>query len=613
VFCSVLHSRDRFAKLQNMDEDTVRAQVERLRRLGAEPTGIEVKAAVGGLPKTTGETLSAFQNGSGGVLLLGLSESDGFVPAAGFDAARIRDALAGLCHEDMEPPIRADIEIVPFEDGRLVYLEVPALDPLRRPSHIRRRGPYGGSFIRSGDGDRHLTSYEVTQLLSNRTQPVDDRELVVGAQMADLDADAVAAFLRRLRQLPNRAFRDVTDEVALTRAGVVGPADDGTIRPTLAGLLSLGSYPQQFLPQLFVSFVALPGLSLGETLPDGTRFLDNVTCDGTIPEMLDGVIAAARKNMRKAAVIMGAGREDRYDYPVDVIRELVVNALLHRDYSSGARGMQVQVELYPDRLVVKSPGGLFGDVVPSQLGVEEVSSTRNATLARILADLPGADGMPVSENRGSGLAHVLQRLRRAGMSPPTFDVTPGHVHVTVPQHALLDPDTVAWLSALGAANLTDEQHIALALMRNTGSVSNEMLRAWGVESHAATAALRGLVHHGLALKTGGRRYAAYELADVDDEPGLFAGLDDAAPPPSPASGSRPADGARQDSSLEAVVQAIRAGDVTTKAIAARLRISYWTATRRINTLLEAGRIDQTAPPHSRMRTFVVREGADPTS
>lgn len=104
--------------------------------------------------------------------------------------------------------------------------------------------------------------------------------------------------------------------------------------------------------------------------------------------MLDAVLVAARRNMRTAAVIRRSGRKDRYDYLVEVIRELVVNALLHRDYSPGARGTQVQVELDPDRLVVKSPGGLHGSVVPSQLGVEEVPSTRNATLARLLAETP---------------------------------------------------------------------------------------------------------------------------------------------------------------------------------------------------------------------------------
>lgn len=579
-------------------EDRVPSLVARLRRVGSDTTAVEVKAAAGGLPRTVGESVSAFANGAGGTLILGLAEADAFRPVPGFKATAIRDALAVLCNDEMEPPIRSGIEIVPFEGAEVVYLDIPPVDPLLRPCHIRRKGAYSGSYIRGGDGDRLLTAYEVTQMLSNRAQPTDDAQVVTGATLDDLDHEAVAALLRRLRSRVGRAFQDVDDTRALVRAGAAAKDDDGVVRPTLAGLLCLGVFPQQLVPQLFISFVALPGLSLGDAMEDGTRFLDNVTCDGTIPQMLDTVLTALRRNMRTAAVIRGMGREDRYDYPVEVIRELVVNAVLHRDYSPGSRGTQVQVELYPDRLVVKSPGGLYGSVVPSQLGVEEVSSTRNATLARLLSDMPDADGMPVSENRGSGLPRVMTRLRKAGMSPPRFDVAPGHVHVTVPQHALLDPPTVEWIARITNAALTDEQHIALALMRNTGAVSNEMLRAWGIEPHAATTALRGLVDLGLALKLGGRRYATYELVE-DPDRRLDLG------PLVPVAGVGTARRRRIESELQAVIEAIRAGHVTVRAISERLGLSYPTTTRRINALLESGRIDATGAAHSRGRTFVV--------
>ncbi len=590
--------------------DTLRGLVAQIRRIGSDTTNIEVKAAAGGLPRTIGETLSAFQNGGGGTVILGLAEESGFTPAPGFRATAIRDALAGLCHDGMEPPIHADIEIVALETAEVVVLDVPALEPLLRPSHLKRKGAYGGSFIRIGDGDRALTGYEVTQLLANRSQPLDDRELVPEATLDDLAPGAVEALLRRLRASAPRAFGAISGEKALVRAGVAAIGADGVTRPTIAGLLCVGEYPQQFFPQLLVSFVALPGPTLGDTTADGTRFLDNAICVGTIPEMLDGVLAACRRNMRTAAVIRGAGREDRHDYPVEVIRELVVNALLHRDYSAGARGTQVQVELFPDRLVVKSPGGLFGNVVPSQLGIEEVSSTRNATLARLLADVPGIDGQPVSENRGSGLSFVLSRLRRAGMSPPTFDVTPAHVHVSVPQHALLDPATIAWIETLSVPGLTNEQHIALALMRMSGTVSNEMLRAWGVESHRATLALRGLVDSGLAVKLGGRRYATYELAA--QAPAVAHQLemqaDNATPGPAgPLPTSSPH---KRESALEAVVQAVRAGAITTKTISETLDISIATTTRRLNRLLADGRLGQTAAPHSRHRTFYAIDPTD---
>lgn len=573
----------------------VGALVARLRRLGTDTATVEVKAAGGGLPATTGESISALGNASGGTLILGLSETDGFVPAPGFSATRIRDALARLCADDLEPPLRADIDIVSFESSEVVVLEVPSVDPLARPLHIKRKGPYDGSFIRGGDGDRRLTSYEVTQLLSNRQQPADDKTIVDGATADDLHPDRVAALLRRLRGKPTRAFSDVDDSQALVRAGALAVAPDGLLRPTLAGLLCLGAYPQQFLPQLFISFVALPRLSMGDAMTDGTRFLDNVTCDGAIPEMLHAVLAAARRNMRSASVIRGSGREDRYDYPTEVIRELVVNALLHRDYSPLAQGTQVQVELYPDRLVVKSPGGLYGSVEASQLGVEEVSSTRNTALAKLLAEVEDDDGMPVSENRGSGLPRVMVRLRQAGMSPPTFATTPAHVHVSVPQHALLDPDTLRWIAGLGQQGLSNEQHLALALMKATGSASNEMLRAWGTDSPAATAALRDLVDRGLAMKLGGRRFATYELVE---DPQRQLDLDLSVARSSAQVGNRER---RIASEQQAVIEAVRAGHVTTEAIQRQLRLSYPTANRRVNELLKDGRLSIDTSQRSRAR------------
>ena len=309
------------------------------------------------------------------------------------------------CANKIEPPCRAPIEIEEFEDALVVRLDVPELDPVEKPCFVSTRGAYGGSFIRGGDGDRRLSHYEVTQLLSNRSQPTFDRETVAGSTEADLDDELVAACLARVRRrVP--AFRNIAREQLLVRLGIVAPDAEGVLRPTLAGLLCLGVYPQQFFPQLFGSFVVLPRLRMGELSPDGRRFLDNATITGPIPEMVADVVAFAIRNMRAGAIIVGTGREDRYDYPLSVIRELIVNALMHRDYSPAARGAQVQVELYPDRLVVMSPGGLFGSITVADLGSEEHPTTsRNETLAALLADVEDriSRDQPLCENRGSGL------------------------------------------------------------------------------------------------------------------------------------------------------------------------------------------------------------------
>lgn len=574
------------------------ALVARLRRSGTDLDDVEAKAAAGGLPRSVVDTLSAFANAGGGTLLLGLDEAHGFKPATGFDAAKIRDALAGACADAMEPPLRMPVAIEDIEDALVVRADIPELDPIDKPCFVKARGAYQGSFIRGGDGDRHLSHYEVSQLLANRTQPTYDAEPVADASYTDLDPELVARLIARIKSRSPRAFAHLDEEAVLVRLRVLVPAN-GTLRPTLGGLLCLGSYPQQFFPQLFISFVAVPGTRLGQAGPDGVRFLDNQTIDGPIPVMLADAAAALQRNMSKAAVVRGLGREDRYDYPLEVVRELLVNALMHRDYSPGARGAQIQVELFADRLVVKSPGGLYGAVSVDQLGTaDQVSSSRNAVLAKLLSDLPvsGSSGEVICENRGSGLPSVVAALRQAGMSPPEFDVAPGHVHVTVPQHALLSVETIEWIGTLGQVGLTDHQNLALAMMRGSGRVTNGMLQAWGVDQLSASQALRDLVTRGVAVISGGKRYASYRLA-------VPAGATTVQPAPHPRR-------AGIEAELDAIVQAIRAGHTTARSIGAQLGIGYQTVLRRLTVLRDRGVVAPTQPQHSRYQSYVIVSGEE---
>lgn len=575
----------------------------RARRLGLEPTNVEAKAAVGKLPASVVDTISAFANGAGGTLLLGVDEAQEFAPATGFDPGPIQDALADACANKVTPPCRASIDLEEWEGRPVIRLDVTELDPIDKPCFVTARGAYGGSFIRGGDGDRRLNHYEVTQLLSNRTQPTFDAEPVERAVQDDLDAELIETYLARVRRR-SPVFRHRDDEWLLLRLGVLARDKDGELRPTLAGLLTFGQYPQEFFPQLFVSFVVLPRVRMGDPAPDGRRFLDNQSLDGPIATIVQDALDMARRNMRVGAVIRDAGREDHYDFPVAVIRELVVNALMHRDYSPDARGTQIQIELYPDRLVVKSPGGLFGPITVADLGSEDLRSTsRNQTLARLLADstLPEAPSEALCENRGSGLLSVLSEMRRVGMSPPEFAVTPGGVTVRVPQHALLGPETSAWIASLGHPGLDDAQQLALAMMRVSGQVTNPMLQAWGVDPLAAGRALRDLVEKGLAVSSGGRRYATYRL--------LNAATESTAEAPLHAAGS---DASRSplsgiEAELQATLHAIRAGSNTRQDLLAQLNLSPRTLARRLEVLLERGAIERTEPARSSRQTYRIIE------
>jgi ATP-dependent DNA helicase RecG len=403
--------------------------VAELRAFGTDTHSVEVKSAVGKLPKTVPETLSAFSNGAGGTLILGLDEATGFRPSPGFDAVSARDALARACADDVHPPVRSAVEIAAFEGGYVVVAEVPEISPLSKPAYVKGRGEYQGSFIRSGDGDRKLSEYEVGLLHANRGQPRDDREPVDDASVGDLDEDAVAALLRRMRRRQPRAFRSTPDEVALQRLGVLMPASSGAgaMVPSLAGLLTLGIYPQQFFPQLNVTFVVFPSNDRGVVPEGGPRFLDNRSLNGPVPVMVADAIDAITRNMRIAGTVAGVGREDVYEYPVEALREAVVNAVMHRDYSPAARGTQVQVEMFPDRLLVRNPGGLFGPVSEGELGEEGVSSSRNPVLSALLQEvqLPDSDRV-ICENRGTGIPTMLQQLRRSGTASVKFSNAISH-------------------------------------------------------------------------------------------------------------------------------------------------------------------------------------------
>jgi ATP-dependent DNA helicase RecG len=492
-------------EIDGVSTDNVVDILATLRRIGGEPTRVEAKRATGGLPKSVRETLSAFSNTDGGTILLGVDEQSGFRPVELPDPAALRDALVQMSRDDITPPLQISTEIVEIEGFRLVIAEIPPAPADRRPVYVTAQGISGGSYLRGGDGDRHLTESEIALLVAARVQPLYDREAVGGSTAGDLDDDAVRRTLRRVRSgFPKLAQSD--DVTVLYRLGITSGASVESPL-TLAGLLTYGQFPQQFFPQLMVSVIVH-----GPDASSGTRFLDNQTVRGSIPEIVETTLSVLRRNLAVRAIISDrGGRVDEVEYPLEAVREAVVNALMHRDYSPVTRGTQIQVELFPDRLMVRSPGGLYGGVIVDELGEEGISSSRNAVLASLLADtyLPSSNEL-VAENRSSGIPAMLAVARRRGLPRPNFRSSIASFVVTMARSELLSPEVRRWIVGLHAQLPTPAHVIALAMLRES-YLTNEMLRQWGVDRIAAGQVLRDLVDQRLAIKEGGRRYARYLL------------------------------------------------------------------------------------------------------
>lgn len=567
-----------------MTEDELKAIAAGLRGAGTDDQYVEAKRSQSALPKSVRRTLSSFSNQTGGVIVLGLDEENGFAATGVDDATGIAAILGNVCSVEIEPPLRPLIEIHEFEGKHVVTAEVPELLAAQKPAYIKAAGLVKGSYIRVGDSDRQLTSYEVQLMLESRGQPRHDSEAVPGTSLNDLDSTLLDAYLKRLDVARPRIAILPKDE----KLEVLGVVRGGEL--TLAGLLALGSFPQKYFPQLGVTFVRYPdpaGPGVGEE-----RFLDSAAVEGPITAMVNDLQAILRKNMTRRAVVSGVGRRDLWEYPEAALREAIVNALAHRDLSPQARGTQVQVEMYPDRVSVKSPGGLFGPVTLDSLG-EGVSSSRNATLLRILEDVPvPGEDVAVCENRGSGIPAMLAALRGAGLSPPAFSDTVSGFRVEFPNHSLLGEDVLAWVASLGQEGLTESQVIGLAMLRSGETLDNPKYRAaTGVDSRDATSELQDLVARELVTQLGAKRWSRYELADLT------------ARPRDPQSGRmKPSDRRQQ------VISAIGSETLSRREIAERTGLSDRAARHWLKVLSDEGMVVRTTPltqsVHARYRVTV---------
>ncbi len=146
--------------------------------------------------------------------------------------------------------------------------------------------------------------------------------------------------------------------------------------------------------------------------------------EGTLSEQLQGTLAFVRRNMRTKTIIdtVSGNRVDHEEYPIEAVRELVLNALIHRDYSIHTQGMPIQVQMFSDRLVITNPGGLYGRLTVDQLGRVQ-PDTRNPVIATAM------ELLKQTENRYSGIPTVRRLVAEAGMPEPEFENRRGEFRV----------------------------------------------------------------------------------------------------------------------------------------------------------------------------------------
>jgi predicted HTH transcriptional regulator len=487
-----------------------------------EDIDLEAKSALGqdgrgALPKDFFETYSAFANSDGGMIYLGVKE----LKDRSFDAHGIEDpdpVLDDLWNQLNNPQkvsrnlLTPDmVRRFPAASGRwVIEIEVPRATRQERPIYLNGN-PLTGTYKRHHSGDFHCREDEVKRMLAEQTEDARDARLLTGYTFDDLEMDTFKAYRNRLAALkPDHPFNGAENLEFLRKLG--GWKKDrhtGQEGLTLAGLLMFGKHEaiHEVLPRYFVDYRELP---VGGTK---TKWVDRLSPDGTwsgnLYDFYRLTIQRLFRDLKVPFRLEGDERED--DTPVHkALREALVNALVHADYSAS---ISILVVKAPDYFGFRNPGKMR---IPVEKALEGGhSDCRNRSLQKMFS-LIG-----LGEQAGSGIPRVLENWKSQHYRFPELweSEEPEATLMRLRTVSLLPDATLDDLRELFGPDfdrLNENERLALATAHIEGFVTNTRVQQISrLHRRDITALLKGLVDRRMLVPDGRGRATSYRLAGAE--------------------------------------------------------------------------------------------------
>lgn len=466
-------------------------------------------------------TLCAFANmPDGGTIILGVDEQRDFAVTGVAEPAVMEAGLVSLARSAVTPAPTLRTSTVTVTGKQVVVAEVAPLRLVDRPAMTG-----GRAYLRQADGDYVMHEHELRLVEVEKikmAEPLDyDRQPVSGLTIEDLVPDIVHDYLTSAR-LRDRRLESRSDSEILRRTGLMVASGE----PTLAGLYAAGDYPQGQFPSLTVT--AAVQLPTG----GGARNADLRHFTGPIPVLLDEVLTWCRRNLTLVRAYRADGHMvERPEIPLSAVRELVANALVHRDLGPNTLGVGkgIQVRLTPTNLMVLSPGGLRGVSVEQLERDDHAQAAVNQRLYSIAQKLSTEDGSPIIEGEGGGIREVFRSAEDYGLRAPTLVNTGVQVKALLwrPESGLPPQSRTSeeephrgrrpseWLQAvLEQGGLTRNEPLVLTVLDAEGPLSlRELQSATELTEGQLRYALHAAQDAGLLRMVGkqGRKDTRYEL------------------------------------------------------------------------------------------------------
>jgi len=438
-----------------------------------EHTRLEVKLG-NEIGNSVMQTVCAYANTiglDGGYLLLGISEDKTANPKYAVvgvdDPDRLQSNLATQCSSKFNEIIRPRIQSGVLEGKTVICVYIPEAEARVKPIFVRKQGLDKGTYIRVGPTDQVCTPDDLAQLFQLRNIRPYDETVLPQTSLADINPHALKEYRKlRAKKDPNASELHYSDEELLDALHCTEMVD-GISRPTIAGLLLFGteSVLRRYFSMMRFDYVRVKGRDWGGEVDD-TYY--SIELREALLTLLPKAEAAIMDDMeREFSFPKGSlTREEKPVIPYDAIREVLVNAVMHRDYQVSGPTLVIR---FTNRIEFHNPGY---SLKPIDCIGTPGSQIRNQTIASVLHETEYA------ENKGSGIAKVQKRMQEAQLPPPHFASSKADntFIATLSLHQLMDETALVWLNQFNRFGLSGEEARILVFARNKGHVSNAECR-----------------------------------------------------------------------------------------------------------------------------------------
>ncbi|GIK26220.1 MAG: hypothetical protein BroJett006_24660 [Betaproteobacteria bacterium] len=485
-------------------------------QLLAETVELECKLAQGQdgkgeLPKDFWPTYSAMANTHGGVVLLGVRETDGKFSIAGLENPdKVRSDLFNTLNNPaaVSTNLLSDADVAEADvDGKsILVVRIPRAQRKQKPVFLKGQ-PLGNTYRRLNDGDRHCDDEMVKRMLAEQVEDERDARILSGFGMEDIDPESLRIYRQMLRdEKPGHPFLEQDDfEFLKSLRGWRRDRQTNEAGLTLGGLLMFGKWAaiQDAVPHYFVDYQERPEAKTELRWVD--RLVPDGTWTGNLFEFYRRVYRKLTADLKVPFALKDGQRQD--DTPVhEALREALVNTLVHADYTGR---VSVLVVKRPDMFGFRNPGGL-------RLPIEQVirggeSDCRN----RILHQMFLLIGL--GERGGSGMPRIYGGWKSQHWRPPalTEKDEPEQTLLMLQMADLLPEDVLAQLRERFGAQfdaLDYAGRLVMATVALERVVShNRLLEICGGHSHDLSVLLAHLVKQGLLESAGRSRGMVYFL------------------------------------------------------------------------------------------------------